>query len=66
LVLETIHQERQTSYQWHYEAKKIKGKPDYVYLIHDPEDHSIANRISNFLKENKFRVNLFLSNFLFY
>lgn len=56
LLLETIHRERQTRPQWHYEAKKTKGKNDHVYIIHDPEDHTIANDISNFLKDNKFRV----------
>ena len=61
LFLGTIHRERQSSFQWHYEAKKIKGKSDHVYLIYDPEDYSIANQISNFLKEKKFRVNRFFN-----
>ena len=55
--LEIIHRERQNPSQWHYEAKKVKGKSDCVYIIHDPEDHSIANQISLFLQEKKFRVN---------
>ncbi|CAF2670861.1 unnamed protein product [Rotaria sp. Silwood2] len=55
-VIQAIHRERQSRPQWHYEAKKTKGKSDHVYLIYDPEDHSIANEISNFLKDKKFRV----------
>ncbi|CAF4222736.1 unnamed protein product [Rotaria socialis] len=55
-VIQTIHRERQTLPQWHYEAKKTKGKNDYVYIIYDPEDHSIASEVSNFLKDKKFRV----------
>ena len=53
----TIHHERQSSSQWHYQVKKTKGKNDHVYLIHDPEDHAIANQISNFLKEKNICVN---------
>jgi hypothetical protein len=43
----------------------MKGKTDYIYLIHDPEDYQIANQIINFLKEKKFRVNSVLFFFEF-
>ena len=54
--LEIIHHERQSPAQWHYEAKKLKGKSHCVYIIYDPEDHAIAVQISTFLIEKKFRV----------
>ncbi|UJR28895.1 hypothetical protein I4U23_010115 [Adineta vaga] len=55
-LLETIHDERESSLQWHCAARRIQGISDHVYIIHHSEDSTIANKISNFLREKNFQI----------
>ncbi|CAF1397803.1 unnamed protein product [Adineta ricciae] len=55
-VIQTIHEERQDSLQWHWTSIKNKGLSDHVYIIHHSEDSTMAHHISNYLKEKNFQV----------